>query len=73
MPSLNKSGLEFKSSISLCKWFNSNKMNQPIYKCSYCYKLGYLDTFCFDKLRKSKGRNPRPLETTNAPGPKKFW
>lgn len=35
--------------------------------------LDHLESFCFDKLKRSKGSNLRPSRTTKALRPKKTW
>lgn len=64
-PFLNKTRLGFKSSISYSKGFNRKKFNHPIYKFFFCDKLGHIEPFFNDKLRRYKGINPRSLRTTN--------
>lgn len=74
MPSLNKCVLGFKSSRSHSKGFNNRKkLNRLIYKFSLCNKLGHLEKFFYDKLRKYKWNTSIALRATNAPGPKKIW
>lgn len=60
-PSLNKIGLCFKYDRTHSKEVNMKKVIWPVYKCSYCDKLGHLETWCFNKLKMFKGINPRPF------------
>lgn len=60
-PSVNKSGLGFKSNKMPSKGLNRKK-NQSIYKCTHYKKFGYLEPLCFDKLKRSKGNNLNLME-----------
>lgn len=71
IPSLYKNGLGFKPDRTSSKCLN-NKKNCPFYKCFNYNKLGHLETFYFDKLKRSKGNNLRLFGKTNTCGPKKI-
>ena len=72
-PSFNKKIIGFKSDRSHSKSYNMKKFNRLIYKISYCDRISNLEPFCYENLRRYRGRNPRTLRTTNALRPKKIW
>lgn len=68
MHTYNKNGVCFNPDRSFGKITkNRKKLNQPIYKCSFCSNISHLDPFFYDKLRHSKRNNPITLRDTNTP------
>lgn len=72
-PSLHKNGLGFKKDRKSSKGVYHKKNNCPIYKYIHCKRVGLLKPFCFEKLKRFKGYNPRPYGKINPAGPKKIW
>lgn len=70
---LNNNGLGFKKDRKPIKDVYHKKKNHPIYKYTHCKRSSYLKPLCFDKLKISKGNNPRPSGKTNAHESKKIW
>lgn len=42
-------GLGFKKEIKTRKDTNHKGKKRPVYKCTYCKRIGHLEAFCFDK------------------------
>lgn len=70
--SLNKIELGFKSGITHSKGLKRKKVSQHVCKCYHSNILDHLESFCFDKSRRYKGRNHIHFRTTNTLKPKKI-
>lgn len=69
--SINKNVLGFKKDKKSRNNIDHKGKKRLVYKCTHCKRLGHLEPFCFDKLKRCKGNNLRSSRT-NVFGPRRY-